>query len=81
MRRLYLFVQEGEWSTVPAWNAQRAPNLRPFQRQKLWIELLESISPIDAELLEIIKDKKTPYKRISAHLVKKAYPTLIEVKK
>ena len=66
VRRLYLFVKGGN------------PNLTKIKREALYIELLESIHPQDAELLNSIKEKKIPYKGITAKLVKEAFPSLIE---
>lgn len=66
IRRLYLFIKGGN------------PNLTKIKREALYIELLESVHPQDAELLVAIKDKKIPYKGITAKLVKEAFPGLIE---
>lgn len=66
VRRLYLFVKGGN------------PNLTKLKREALYIELLESIHPKDAELLNSMKEKKIPYKGITAKLVKEAFPGLIE---
>jgi hypothetical protein len=65
-RRLYLFLKGGN------------PNLTKLKREALYIELLESIHPEDAKLLVSIKDKKIPYKGITAKLIKEAFPGLIE---
>jgi hypothetical protein len=65
-RRLYLFVEGGN------------PNLTPLKRESLFIGLLESISPKDAELLCHVKDGSLPYKGITANLVRKAFPGLID---
>jgi len=66
IRKLYLFVEGGN------------SNLKQLRRETLFIQLLESVSPEDAELLAAIKDKKLPYKGITAALVKEAYPGLID---
>lgn len=66
VRKLYLFVEGGH------------PNLTKLKREQLFIDLLESIHPEDAELLVAVKDKKMPYKHITLNLVKKTYPGLIE---
>lgn len=66
VRKLYLFIEGGH------------PNLTKLKREQLFIDLLESIHPDDAELLVAIKDKKMPYKYITPHLIKKTYPGLIE---
>ena len=65
-RRLYLFLKGGN------------PNLSKLKREALYIEFLESIHPEDAKLLVDVKDKKIPYKGITAKLVKEAFPGLIE---
>jgi hypothetical protein len=66
IRRLYLFLKGGN------------PNLTKLRRESLFIELLESVHPSDAKILISIKDKKLPYKGITAKLVKEAFPGLIE---
>lgn len=66
IRRLYLFAKGGN------------PNLSKLRREALFIELLESIHPEDAKLLISIKDKKLPYKSLTAKVIKEAFPGLIE---
>lgn len=61
-RRLYLFVKGGN------------DNINPMRREQLFIQLLESVDPEDAKLLCSIKDKKIPYKGISAKVVAEAFP-------
>lgn len=68
-RRLYLFLKGGN------------PNLNKIKREALYIELLESIHPEDAKVLNAAKDKKLPYKGLTAKLVGEAFPGLIEEKK
>lgn len=64
-RRLYLFVEGGN------------PNLSQLRRESLFIQLMESLSPKEAKLIEAIKDKKMPYKGITEKLVEEAFPGLI----
>ncbi len=64
-RKMYLFFKGGN------------PNLTPFKREMLYINLLESIHPEDAKLLISIKEKKLPYKGLTVNLIKEAYPGLI----
>lgn len=64
-RKLYLFVQGGN------------SNLPPARREALFIQMLESLAPADADLLCAVKDKKIPYKGINAQLVKEAFPGLL----
>lgn len=64
-RKLIYFVEGG------------SPNLKQLKREAMFIELLETVAPKDAALLCAIKDKKFPYKGITADIVKEAYPGLI----
>lgn len=65
LRRLYLFIEGGN------------PSLTKVKREFLFIQLLESIDKQDAELLVAVKDKKLPYKGLTAAVVKKAFPGLL----
>lgn len=67
MRRLYLFIEGGN------------PNLNPTKREMLFIGILEMVAPSDAMLLCAIKDKKLPYKTITAEIVNEAFPGLLEL--
>ena len=64
-RKLYLFVKGGK------------DDLKPLRRETLFIELLESLAPADADLLCAVKDKKIPYKGITPQLVREAFPGLL----
>lgn len=68
VRRLYLFIKGGN------------PNLTKMKREALYIELLESIHPEDAMVLNCAKNKKLPHKTITAKIVKQTFPDLIEEK-
>lgn len=68
VRRLYLFIKGGN------------PNLTKLKRESLYIELLESVHPEDAILLNSCKNKKLPYKGLTAKLFNEAFPGLIEEK-
>lgn len=65
-RRLYLFLEGGN------------PNLQQTRREHLFIQLMESLPPAEAKLLEMVKDKKLP-KGITPFLVNKAFGDLIPV--
>jgi hypothetical protein len=67
VRRLYLFIEGGN------------PNLTTLKREMLFIGMLETISPADAMLLCAAKDKKLPYKTITADIVNEAFPGLLEL--
>ena len=65
VRKLYLFVEGGN------------PNLKQQRREYLFIELLESIHPKEAELLLQMKDKKLKCNGLTYNLVKETFPKLI----
>ena len=64
-RKFYLFVEGGH------------PNLKQFKREMLFVELLESVDTDEAQLLILMKDKKSPHKEINRKLVEKAFPGLL----
>lgn len=47
------------------------------KREMMFIELLETVAPKDAELLCAIKEKKLPFNGITLFHVKEAFPGLI----
>ena len=65
VRKLYLFVEGGN------------PKLKPARREYLFIELLESIHPSEADLLLQVKDKKIKCRGLTYNLVKETFPNLI----
>ena len=55
----------------------KGDKLIPAKRESMFIRLLEQIHPKDAEVLLLMKDKKTLAKGITKKLVAEAYPRLI----
>lgn len=55
-----------------------SPNLNQFKRETVFIDLLESIHPDDAQLFCDAKDKNLKYKYITKTLIKAAFPNLIK---
>lgn len=55
-------------------NTPQGQQLKPFKREQMFIELLESVDPDDAALLLNVKNKKLPFKNITKDLVAKAFP-------
>jgi hypothetical protein len=51
--------------------------LHPVRRETLFIELLENINPLEAKILLAVKDKKLPFKGLTAKLVEEAFPGLL----
>jgi hypothetical protein len=64
LRRLYLFVNN---------NGDR---LKRTKLENLFIEILESIAPKDAELLLLVKERKLP-KGLTPSVIEEAFPGLI----
>jgi len=64
-RKLVHFVEGGN------------PGLKQVKREALFIEMLETITPADAKLLVALKDKKMPFKGITADIVQQAFPDLL----
>ena len=54
-----------------------ADQLNPIKREKMFIDMLESVHPKDAELLILMKDKKPLAKTVTRKLVEEAFPNLI----
>ena len=65
VRKLYLFVEGGNTA------------LKQARREYLFIELLESVSKAEAELLIQIKDKKIQCRGLTYKLIKEVFPDLI----
>jgi hypothetical protein len=47
-----------------------------MKREMLFIQFIEGIDKDDAVLIVAMKDKKLPFKGITADIVKKAFPDL-----
>ena len=54
-----------------------ANDMKPLKREALFLNLLESLNPEEAELLIAAKDKKMKCKGITKKLVMDAFPNLI----
>ena len=52
---------------------EEVPQVR---RETMWIELLEVIPSKEAELIDLVKDGKWPFKNVTLDIVKKAFPEL-----
>ena len=51
-------------------------NLKGFQKEKMFIEMLESVSPEEARVFLMMKNKKMTYKGITRKLVEESLPHL-----
>jgi hypothetical protein len=50
------------------------PTMNKTKKERLFIELLESVDPDDAEFLIAMKDKKSIYKNVTKKLIQEAFP-------
>jgi hypothetical protein len=48
------------------------------RRETMWIQLLEGIPQMEAELLELVKDGVWPFKNITKDVAQKAFPEVIK---
>jgi hypothetical protein len=68
-RRLYLFMK--------GMNSPLEPEHLKTRRENQWIQLLQSVTPDDAELLCMVKDKNITWRGMSEALVRDAFPGLL----
>ncbi len=81
IRTLYMFVDEGDdFMNLDQYKLITREGLKkkPIKRQNLFVQLLESVMPADAQLLLAMKEKKLPY-RITAKVVEEAFPGLLDL--
>jgi hypothetical protein len=53
-------------------------NVPQIKRESIFIEMLETVSPDEAELLLMVKEKKLTYKGITRKLVEEALPEIFD---
>jgi hypothetical protein len=54
------------------------PGLPALRRESMFIQLLEGLHPLDAEILCLVKDKKLTNKyKITREIISEAYPDII----
>ena len=63
VRKMYIFTKN-----------QRSAQIHKIKRERVFIEMLESIHPEDAKLMLGVKEKKLPYKGITTKLIEEAFP-------
>lgn len=64
LKKLYLFVKGGN------------DQLHPIKRERIFIDILETIHPEDAKLLLAVKNRTIPYPGITPEITLKAFPGL-----
>lgn len=63
-RKLYLFMEGVN------------PDMKPAKRESLFLQILESVTPDDADLLLAMKDKQSPYKGLTKEVAYAAFPEI-----
>ena len=63
IRKMYIFTKN-----------QRSAQIHQIKRERIFIEMLESIHPEDAKLMIGVISKKLPYKGITTKLIEEAFP-------
>jgi hypothetical protein len=63
-RKLYLFLDGVN------------PDMKSVKRESLFIDILQSVDPEDADLLIAMKEKTSPYKGLTKEIVYAAFPEL-----
>jgi hypothetical protein len=48
----------------------------PARRETMWIELLEGMHHKEAELIDLVKDKKNPFPNITKEMASEAFPEI-----
>jgi len=65
IRKFYLYVEGGH------------EGLTPLRREQLFIQMLESLHPKEADLVIQIKDKKLNYRGLTYKLIKETFPEIL----
>ena len=59
-------------------NGSRGNSIPAYKRENMFIRLLESVHPADAEIVLSMVEKKSPVKFLTKKLVQEAFPKLIQ---
>ena len=59
-------------------NGAKGDGLPAYKRENMFVQLLESIHPADAEIVLSMVAKKSPVKFLTKKLVQEAFPNLIK---
>ena len=65
IRKFYLYIEGGH------------DGLTPLRREQLFIQMLESLHPKEAEIVIQVKDKKLNYRGLTYKLVKTTFPEIL----
>lgn len=80
MRIIYMFVDGGDdWMGLKndQYLTRAGLQRNPQKRQRIWIQLLESISPEDAALLCAAPNREFPFKGLPRKIIDEAFPGLL----
>jgi hypothetical protein len=56
----------------------KGANLNPIKKETMFIQMLETVSPEEAKLVLMVKDKKLTYKGITRKLIEEALPEIFQ---
>lgn len=56
---------------------KESESMEKFRREKMFIDILESVHPEDAKILVSMINKKSPVKGLTKKIIQEAYPNLI----
>ena len=65
IRKFYLYIEGGH------------DGLTQLRREQLFVQMLESLHPKEAEVVIQVKDKKLKYRGLTYKLVKKTFPEIL----
>ena len=65
IRKFYLYIEGGH------------DGLTQLRREQLFVQMLESLHPKEAEVVIQVKDKKLSYRGLTYKLVKKTFPEIL----
>ena len=46
------------------------------RRETMWIEMLEGMHPKEAQMIDLIKDKKNPFPNLTKEIASEAFPEI-----
>jgi len=80
IRLIYMFVESGDdWIGLKQdqYLTRMGLQKNPRKRERIWIQLLESITPEDALLLCAAPQKQFPFKGLTRKIIDEAFPGLL----
>lgn len=63
----------------PIFGDRKNHDLKQFRREHMYVQMLEAVHPKDAELMIAVKDKKLPWRGLTARICNEAFGTNMPV--